>query len=82
MKKKAYFISILIIAAFLTTIIPVTQANVRARPPTAGNKKPRVTITNPADGSTVSGVVTITVTATDKEDGDLIADIYINGDDT
>ena len=79
MKKKAYFISIVIIAAFLTTVLPISQANIRARPPTAGNKTPTVTITSPDDGATVSGVVTITVTATDKEDGDLIADIYIDG---
>jgi hypothetical protein len=43
-----------------------------------GNTPPVVTITNPADGGTVSGTVTITVTAVDAEDGDLIPDIYID----
>jgi hypothetical protein len=42
------------------------------------NTPPVVTITNPADGTTVSGTVTITVTATDAEDGTLTADIYID----
>jgi len=41
---------------------------VKGKPPGAGDKKPSVTITNPADGSTVSGTVTITVTVSDKED--------------
>ena len=43
-----------------------------------GNTPPVVTITNPTDGATVSGTVTISVTATDAEDGDLTADIYID----
>lgn len=53
-----------------------------AKKPGAGgrNKAPQVTITNPEDGSTVSGVVTITVTVNDKEDDpDPIPDIYIDG---
>jgi hypothetical protein len=44
-----------------------------------GNTPPVVTITNPNDGATVSDTVTITVTATDAEDGELTADIYIDG---
>ena len=44
-----------------------------------GNTPPVVTITNPADGATVSDTVTITVDATDAEDGQLIPDIYIDG---
>jgi hypothetical protein len=43
------------------------------------NTPPTVTITNPNNGATVSGSVTITVTATDSEDGPLDADIYIDG---
>jgi len=43
-----------------------------------GNTPPVVTITNPSNGATVSGTVTITVTATDVEDGTLTADIYID----
>ncbi len=43
-----------------------------------GNTAPIVTITNPSDGATVSGVVTITVDASDAEDGALTADIYID----
>ena len=56
-----------------------SDPEIRARPPWAGNKAPSVTILSPEDGSTVSGVVTITVEATDKEDGELIPDIYIDG---
>jgi len=44
-----------------------------------GNTAPVVTITNPADGAAVSDTVTITVDATDVEDGTLTADIYIDG---
>jgi hypothetical protein len=43
-----------------------------------GNTPPVVTITNPSNGETVSDIVTITVTATDLEDGTLTADIYID----
>ena len=43
-----------------------------------GNTPPVVTITNPIDGATVTGDVTITVSATDAEDGTLTADIYID----
>ena len=52
----------------------------KGKPPGAGDKKPTVTITNPADGSTVSGTVTITVTVSDKEDNpDPVPAIYIDG---
>ncbi|MFW6120952.1 MAG: caspase family protein [Petrotogales bacterium] len=44
-----------------------------------GNTPPDVSITNPTDDATVSDTVTITVDATDAEDGQLIADIYIDG---
>jgi hypothetical protein len=44
-----------------------------------GNTPPVVTITNPSNGATVTGTVTITVDATDAEDGTLTADIYIDG---
>jgi len=44
-----------------------------------GNTPPVVTITSPSNGATVSGTVTITVDATDAEDGTLTADIYIDG---
>ena len=44
-----------------------------------GNTPPVVTITNPNNGATVSDTVTITVDATDVEDGILISDIYIDG---
>ena len=45
----------------------------------SGNTAPEVTITNPSNGATVSGTVSITVDATDAEDGPLTADIYIDG---
>ena len=44
-----------------------------------GNTPPVVTITNPNNGATVSDTVTITVDATDVEDGPLTSDIYIDG---
>ena len=55
-----------------TDIVAVTVDN------GGGNTPPVVTITNPNDGETVSGTVTITVTAIDAEDGYLTADIYID----
>jgi len=42
------------------------------------NTAPTVEITNPADSSTVSGLVTVTVDATDVEDGTITPDIYID----
>jgi hypothetical protein len=45
-----------------------------------GNTAPTVTITSPNNGATVSGSVTISVDATDPEDGALTADIYIDGE--
>jgi hypothetical protein len=44
-----------------------------------GNTPPVVTITYPNDGATVSGIVTITVDATDAEDPSITPDIYIDG---
>ena len=82
MKRKLTIFTVLVIAAFLTTMIPLqTQANVRGKPtvPPGKNKAPTVSIDAPANGETVSGVVTILVSAKDKEDGNLIADIYIDG---
>jgi hypothetical protein len=43
------------------------------------NTAPTVVITNPTSGDTVSGTITITVDASDSEDGTLTADIYIDG---
>ena len=43
-----------------------------------GNTAPTVTITSPNNGATVSDTITISVTATDPEDGPLNADIYID----
>ncbi len=51
-----------------------------AHPGGGKDKKPTVTITNPTNGATVSGTVTITVTVSDKEDGSITPDIYIDGD--
>lgn len=44
-----------------------------------GNTAPVVAITSPNNGATVSGTASITVDATDVEDGALTADIYIDG---
>ena len=57
----------------VTDIIQVTVNN------NGGNTPPVVTITNPNNGATLSGTVSITVDATDAEDGILTADIYIDG---
>ncbi|MCD6481508.1 MAG: caspase family protein [Thermoplasmata archaeon] len=55
--------------------------DIKGKPPGVGrDKAPTVTITNPEDGATVSGTVTITVTVDDKEDGSITPDIYIDGD--
>ena len=43
-----------------------------------GNTAPTVTIDSPNNGATVSDTVSITVSANDAEDGNLIADIYID----
>ncbi len=43
------------------------------------NQTPSVDITAPSNGATVSGTVTITVTASDPEDGTLTPKIYIDG---
>ncbi len=56
-----------------------TNAVSRGRPSWAGNKSPTVKITSPSDGDTVSGIVMITVDASDKEDGTLTPSIYIDG---
>jgi len=58
----------------VTDIIVVTVNNGGG-----GNTPPVVTITNPNNGATVSGTVTISVDATDVEDGALTSDIYIDG---
>ena len=57
-----------------TDIITVTVDNGGGE-----NTPPTVTITNPNDGSIVSDVITITVDATDTEDGTLTPEIYIDG---
>jgi hypothetical protein len=46
--------------------VPAIRGNARA--PGGGDKSPRVTITNPQNGATVSGIVSITVKVNDRED--------------
>ena len=43
------------------------------------NTAPTVTITNPSNGATVSGSISIAIDANDPEDGALTADIFIDG---
>ncbi len=58
--------------------VPAARDNTRA--PGGGDKSPRVTITNPQNGATVSGIVLITVKVNDKEDDpDPIPIIKIDG---
>jgi hypothetical protein len=45
-----------------------------------GNTAPTVIITDPNNGATVSGSITISIDATDPEDGSVNADIYIDGE--
>ncbi len=83
MKKiNAFFLISIMMMTFCVAITPATAIQVRAKPPAppGKNKAPNVSITNPSNGATVSGTVTITVEATDKEDGPLTPDIYIDGE--
>ena len=57
-----------------TDSVTVTVSN------SGGNTAPTVIITNPTNGATVSGSVTINIDANDYEDGQLTAEIYIDGD--
>jgi hypothetical protein len=58
----------------------LTAAKGSPRAPGGGDKIPRVTITNPANGATVSGIVTITVKVNDREDDpDPTPTIFIDG---
>jgi hypothetical protein len=57
--------------------VTVTVSN-GGPPPPPPNEAPVVTITNPADGATVDGTVTISVSVTDDSDS-LTPDIYIDG---
>ncbi|MHA1259382.1 MAG: caspase family protein [Candidatus Heimdallarchaeaceae archaeon] len=81
-RTKSLIIMILVIISSLTIVTPTTIADFSKGKPTLppGKKPPTVTITNPADGVTVSGVITITIEATDKEDGPLIPSLYIDGE--
>ena len=60
--------------------VPAPRGKPPGTPGGGKNKAPVVTITNPLDGATVSGIVTITVTVNDKEDEpDPTPVIKING---
>lgn len=71
----------MIFATLPTHVSVATKGLERGRPPGAGgDKAPRVRIKTPRDGATVSGIVTIEVTATDREDGALTVDIYVDSE--
>ncbi len=82
-------VALLAVFAFAFIAFPAVNAapireNATARPASWSggrwrNTAPTVTITAPADFATVQGVVTITVTATDAQDGDLVPTISIDG---
>ncbi|MHA2014664.1 MAG: caspase family protein [Candidatus Thorarchaeota archaeon] len=82
-------VGLLLIFALAFTMIPAANAvttDNQATPRRGGggggrwrNTAPTVTITYPADFETVSGTITITVTATDAQDGDLVPTISIDG---
>jgi len=74
---------VIIVAAALPAVTlavssPAPQETLARRGGRGRNTAPVVTITEPADGATVSGTVTITATATDAQDGTLIPSIYID----
>jgi hypothetical protein len=81
--KKIYvsFLIMTIVASLCLTVTPLAEGVMKTKPPIppGKNKAPEATITNPPDGAIVSGVIAITVEASDKEDGQLVADIYIDG---
>lgn len=71
----------MIFAALPTNVNARTKGLEKGRPPGAGgDKAPRVRIRDPRDGATVSGMVIIEITATDREDGALTVDIYIDSE--
>ncbi len=80
-KLKTTILTLILLSSFLMIFPATTSSDIRVKPPAPPGKykAPKVAITSPSDGSTVFGVVTISITATDKEDGDLIAYIYIDG---
>ncbi len=80
-KLKTTILTLILLSSFLMIFPTTTSSDIRVKPPAppGKNKAPKVNINTPLDGSTVSGIVLITVAANDKEDGALIADIYIDG---
>ncbi|MHA1585687.1 MAG: caspase family protein [Promethearchaeota archaeon] len=84
MKKKYTLVLLSVLTvAFFMSVTPlyasaVTSSDqIRGKPSHPGTKAPKVSILTPTAGETVSGIVSITVSATDKKNT-LIADIYIN----
>jgi len=86
MRKAIVLAMVLILATvFFATLPTHVRASPKGlderRPPGAGgDKAPRVRIKTPRDGVTVSGIVPIEVTATDREDGALTVDLYIDSE--
>jgi len=83
-KFFAGLLMVIVVAAALpaVTIAVSPQAHPEAVARPGGgrgrNTAPVVTITEPVDGATVSGTVTIAATATDAQDGTLTPSIYID----
>lgn len=79
-KLRTTILTLILLSSFLIIFPATTSSDIRVKPPVppGKNKAPKVKIDTP-HGSKVSGIVLITVTETDKEDGNLIADIYIDG---
>jgi hypothetical protein len=75
-------ILVTVIFATLPTDVSASPKGIeRGRPPGAGgDKAPRVRIKTPRDGATVSGIVPIEVTATDREDDALTVDLYLDSE--
>jgi hypothetical protein len=80
--RKYFVVSALFAAIFLIGMLSVdfSTSTVATKGKPVKDKPPVVTIVNPADGSTVSGTVTIEVTVVDPEGVyTLVPDIYVDG---
>ncbi|MHA1166914.1 MAG: Ig-like domain-containing protein [Candidatus Hodarchaeales archaeon] len=83
--KKKYLLSCITVILMISIIVPVTAGasgdkSVTKVPPWLRDNAPVVSITNPANGAIVDGIVHITVTASD-DNGLTSVIISVNGED-
>ena len=80
-RARTFFLTFILLSSFFIIFTPTSLlAETKTKPPSPPglNKAPKVSITAPIDGSVVSDLVTITIDATDKEDGVLVVDLFID----